>query len=79
MAKFTSSHIENIYQVCKYYDLQHCLEDQALKELIVIMQSFKSEEDKLKVTPCVAGKNIKQIKKILCLNKAVSVLIYSPP
>ena len=70
--QFTSSHIENIYQACKHYDFRHCLEDQSLKELIVIMQSFKSEEDKSKVTPRVASKNIKQIKKILCLDKAVS-------
>ena len=63
---FQYSHqISKIPEVCQQYHLQQCLSDPKLIELVEIVQSVKTPEDRAKVTGQIANNHMKKIWEVL--------------
>ena len=67
-----TTHINNIKLACEQYQLKNCLEDPSMQDLMKIMGECKTEEDRLKMTPLRASKNMKKVKDILYLEGSTS-------
>lgn len=60
--------IQNIHDVCQQYQLQGCLTDIQLKELITIADGISNDEKRADLTPAVAAQELKRLCSILCLS-----------
>ena len=60
-------HIRTIHSVCEQYQLQGCLEDPELVELLRSVEDLGQEENRAKLTPLDASKKMEAVKKTLCL------------
>ncbi len=60
-------HIDQINNVCKQYHLKKCLEDEQLEKLVLIVEEFKTETSRAKLTPLEATEKMAFIKTALCL------------
>ena len=60
-------HIDQINNVCEQYHLKKCLEDEQLKKLVLIVEEFKTETSRAKLTPLEATEKMAFIKTALCL------------
>ena len=60
-----SEQISIIPEVCAQYQLDQCLQDPKLNELMDIVNSVKTAEDKNKVTGKIANDHMKRIWKVL--------------
>ena len=60
--------IQKICNVCEQYQLQGCLADSQLKELISIADGLINDEKKADLTPAVAAHELKKLCSILCLS-----------
>ena len=60
-----SQQIAVIPDVCSQYHLHQCLSDLKLKELVEIVNSVKTPEDRAKVTGQIANNHMKKIWKVL--------------
>ena len=65
-------YIKSIKSACEQYQLQACTEDPCMKELIQIMEENMSKENRLGMTPAMASRKMKRVKKILCLEEKTS-------
>ena len=64
-----TSHIEAIHCVCSQYQLERCLEDPDLQELVELVENLKAEENRAKLTPRDAIESMKKVSKSLCLQE----------
>eukprot|EP00731_Ephydatia_muelleri_P036542 Em0275g1a len=60
--------IQKICNVCEQYQLQGCLADSQLKELISIADGLINDEKRADLTPAVAAHELKKLCSILCLS-----------
>ena len=65
-------HIRSIQSVCEQYQLKGCLEDPQLVELCKLAEDLTLEENRAKLTPLQASKEMEMVKKTLCLGSKVS-------
>jgi len=61
-------HIQTIHSVCEQYQLQGCLHDSQLQELLRLVEELSTEESRAKLTPLEASRKMERAKKILCLD-----------
>ena len=62
-----TSHIEAIHHVCSQYQLERCLEDPELQELVELVEKLKVEENRAKLTPRDAIESMRKVSKSLFL------------
>lgn len=62
-----SQQISHLPTVCNQYGLCHCLDDPELKELVKIVDSVETAENRAQVTGQIANNHIKRIREILKL------------
>ena len=63
-------HVRTIHSVCEQYQLQGCLEDPELVELLRLVEDLDQEENRAKLTPLDASKKMEAVKKTLCLRSS---------
>ena len=66
------AHIFTIERVCQQYDLEFCLNDPQLTEMIELAKKLESEEQKDKLTPADAEPLWKNVHETLCLKEDAS-------
>ena len=64
--QYTSVHIPAIHHVCEQYNLEGCLSDPRLKELVIIAD--ETERTKANQLPCETVAKVQYVKSLLCLN-----------
>ena len=64
-----TSHIEAIHRVCSQYQLEKCLEDPELQELVELVKKLKVGENRAKLTPKDAIESMRKVSKSLCLQE----------
>ena len=62
-------HIDKINSVCHQYGLTKCLEDETLKELMIIVEELKPEKSRAMLTPLDAMEKMRFMKQALCLDE----------
>ena len=67
-------HIRTIHSVCKQYQLQGCLKDSQLVELLHLVKDLDLEENRARLTPLDASKKMERVKEILCLHNGAHCL-----
>ena len=64
-----ASRIKAIHGVCQQYQLEGCLGDPQLKELVELVESISSSEERAKLTPNDAIKKMKKVRQGLFLEE----------